>query len=156
MHAKVNMENAQTMVADAKQQAQALQEAGLELLTETYAAEHDLDKEMVLRQLLWHEWMTMIFRKLGYHVSGKTYDPLKKLLIPDNPTNLDNTTLLDEIHELIVGNDLLICIFIDGALELDVVICLVVTFFMLIDTFNDAGVEMLSIFMLIHQEHLAN
>ena len=24
-------------------------------------------------------------------MSGKTYDPLKKLLIPDDPTNLDNT-----------------------------------------------------------------
>ena len=35
--------------------------------------------------------MTLIFRKLGYHVSRKTYAPLKKLLTPDNPTNLDNT-----------------------------------------------------------------
>ena len=52
MHMKVNMENAQTMVADTKQQAQALQEAGLELLAETYAADHDLNKETVLRQLL--------------------------------------------------------------------------------------------------------
>ena len=52
MHTKVNMEHAQTMVADAKQQAQALRKAGLELLTEMYATEHNLDKEMVLRQLL--------------------------------------------------------------------------------------------------------
>ena len=85
------MEHTQTMVADAKQQAQALRKAGLELLAEMYAAEHDLNKEMVLQQLLWHEQMTLIFRKLGYHVSGKTYAPLKKLLSPDNPTNLDNT-----------------------------------------------------------------
>ena len=51
-HTKVNMEHTQTMVADAKQQAQALQEAGLEILVEMYAAEHALNKVMVLRQLL--------------------------------------------------------------------------------------------------------
>ena len=44
---KVNMEHAQTMVADAKQQAEP-SEAGLELLAETYAAERDLNKETVL------------------------------------------------------------------------------------------------------------
>ena len=57
-----------------------------------YAAEHALDKVTVLRQRLRHEQMMMIFKKLGYHVSGKTYIPLKKLLNPDDPTDLDNIT----------------------------------------------------------------
>ena len=79
----------------------------------------------------------------------------------NNPLELPNNIiilhiLLDEVHELIVCKDFLICIVIDRALELDVVVCHVVTFFMLIDTFYNAGVEKLSIFMFIHKECMAN
>ena len=82
--------------------------------------------------------------------------------MPNNPLKLPNNIIvlhvfLDEVHEFIVHNDFLICIIIDGASELDVIICLMVTFFILIDTpFNDVGTEVLSIFTFIHEECMAN
>ena len=75
----------------------------------------------------------------------------------NNPSKLPNNVivhhvLLDEIHELIVCNNLLIHIAIDRASEVDVVVHLVVAFFMLIDTYNNVSAKMLSILMFIHQD----
>ena len=90
--AKQSMETAELMVTDVKQHASTLHETGLQLLAEQYAAEHNVSKEMALKQLLCKECLTQIYQILGYHISGKYYDPLKWLLIPDNPTDPDNTT----------------------------------------------------------------
>ena len=81
--------------------------------------------------------------------------------MPKNPLELPNNiiilhVLLDEVRGLVVHNDFLICIIIDGALKLDVVICLVATFFVLINTFYNAGMESLSIFAFIHKECMVN
>ena len=80
------------MVTDVNQHASALCETGLQLLAEQYAKEHNASKETALKQLLHKERLSQIYKKLGYHVSRKYYDPLKCLLIPDDPTDPDNTT----------------------------------------------------------------
>ena len=70
----------------------------------------------------------------------------------NNPPKLPNNiiilhVLLDEVYKLVVCNDLLIHIVIDGALELDVVTC---------PSCNNEGTKMLSICMFIHNEYMAN
>ena len=90
--AKENLAMAKRMVTDVNQHASALRETGLQLLTEQYAEEHNASKETALKQLLRKERLSQIYKKLGSHVSGKYYDPLKCLLIPDDPTDPDNTT----------------------------------------------------------------
>lgn len=90
--AKANLDTATAMIAEAKQNAATLREAGLQLLAEQYAEEHSITKATALKQLLRKERLSQIYRKLGYHISGKYYDPLKKLLIPDDPTDIENTS----------------------------------------------------------------
>lgn len=80
------------MATEAKQSAAALHEAGLQLLAEQRAKERNAGKATALKQLLRKERLSQIYQKLGCHISDKCYDPLKKLLIPDDPTNPDNTT----------------------------------------------------------------
>ena len=75
--AKQNMETTKLMVTDVKQHASAFRETGLQLLAKQYAAEHNINKAMALKQLLCKEHLAQIYRKLGYHISGKYYDPLK-------------------------------------------------------------------------------
>lgn len=80
------------MATKAKQSAASLREAGLQLLAEQRAKERNISKAAALKQLLQKERLSQIYRKLGCHISGKCCGPLKKLLIPNDPADIDSTS----------------------------------------------------------------
>jgi len=81
------------MIRDVRNHAHQLRQTHLELRApEEYARVNNTTKEKVVKAILEREQRSQVFRKLGYHIGGKVYNPLTRVLVPDDPTNIQNTS----------------------------------------------------------------
>ena len=64
----------------------------MELLAQEYSEQQNVAKEKVIREMTARERRAGVFRKIGHHIGGKTTNPLTNVLVPDDPTDIDNTT----------------------------------------------------------------
>jgi len=90
--AKQNYATAKQMIRDVRCHARQLRQTHLELRAEEYAKANNTTKEKVVNAILEREQRSQVFRKLGYHIGGKVYNPLTKVLVPDDPTDPQNTS----------------------------------------------------------------
>ena len=86
------MKEAYQTLRTVQQHAKAIRDSFLEDRAEHLAETRQLDQSTALRQLLRAECQTMTFRKLGIWIKGREHVSLDRILVPDNPSDINNTT----------------------------------------------------------------
>ena len=92
LKAKANLALARAMSNDVKCRAQDCRDTHLELKAVKYAEDNNITKAEALSQLQRREHLRQLFLKLGYHYKAIQTSSLDRVLTPDDPTDLDNTT----------------------------------------------------------------
>jgi hypothetical protein len=90
--AKAQVKEAYQLLCTVQRHAKEIRDSFLEDQADHLAETQQIDKYTALRQLLNAERQTMMFRKLGIWMKGQEHVSLDRILIPNNPADLDNTT----------------------------------------------------------------
>jgi len=104
--AKQNYEEAQQLHNNAKSQVANLRESEQQLLVEEYAQTNNMEKAAVVKQMVQQEKAKSIYQKLSYY-NGKVHTPLKQILAPDNPKDLESTTWTEVVEAMTIWEALL-------------------------------------------------
>jgi hypothetical protein len=72
--------------------AKQIRDTFLEDRAEHLANTRNIDKATALRQLIRAERQSSIFKRLGIWIKGKTHVHLDRILAPDDPNDMENTT----------------------------------------------------------------
>ena len=75
-----------------KKHARQIRDQFLEDRAEHLASTKEITKAAAVRQILCAERQTITFRKLGTWLKGQEYAQLTHVLVPDDPTNIAQTT----------------------------------------------------------------
>jgi len=94
------------MYDTAKKQAADLRESKQQLTVEEYARTNNMEKAAVVRQMAQREKAKSIFQKLSYY-NGKAHTPLKQILVPDHPDNMESTTWTEVVEATAIWEALL-------------------------------------------------
>jgi hypothetical protein len=90
--AKAQITEAYQILRKVQKHARQIRETFLEDRAEHLADTRDMTKANALRQLLMAERSSSIFKRLGIWFKGKEYTTLDRMLVPDDPTDMENTT----------------------------------------------------------------
>jgi hypothetical protein len=92
IQAKRQMKEAYAMLRRIQSNAKQIRETFLEDLAAHLAETRRMDKATVIKQLLRAERQSIIFKRLGIWVKGREHHNLDRILVPDDPDNLQDTT----------------------------------------------------------------
>ena len=91
--ARAQIQAAYGVLRQVQQNASKIRETFLEDRAEHLAATRDgVTKAVALRQLIAAERSSSIFKRLGIWIKGKEYVTMDRILVPDDPENMEDTT----------------------------------------------------------------
>jgi hypothetical protein len=92
IQAKAQVREAYALLRQVQQHAKQIRDAFLEDRAEHLANTQNIDKAAALRQLIRAERQSSIFKRLGIWLKGTEHATLDRILTPDDPNDMDNTT----------------------------------------------------------------
>jgi hypothetical protein len=92
IQAKAKVKEAYALLRQVQQNGKHIRNAFLEDRAEHLANTRNIDKATALRQLIRAERQSAIFKRLGIWLKATEYVNLNRILTPDDPTDLENTT----------------------------------------------------------------
>jgi hypothetical protein len=92
LQAKAQVKEAYALLRQVQQNAKKIRDSFLEDRADHLAATNNTDKATALRQLLRAERQTAIFKRLGIWLKETDYTSLDRILTPDDPNDMENTT----------------------------------------------------------------